>query len=72
MKIHSEKPRKNLLKLDHPLILNSYNDELRIHTNPDHAMIPSINNDISTPNRTPEDRAKSPGYLKDRDQTWKV
>ena len=41
-------------------------------TRPDHSMIPSIIDDSSTSKRTPEDRAKSPGYLKDRDQTWKV
>ena len=71
MRIHSEKPRKKLLKPDHPMVLNSNNDEQRIHTNPDHAMIPSTNNDISTPKRTPEDRAKSPNYYKNRDQSWK-
>ena len=45
MRIHSEVSRKKLLKPDHPMIINSYNDELKIHINPDHAMIPSINND---------------------------
>ena len=39
---------------------------------PDYSMIPSIINDSSTSKRTPEDRAKSPGYLRDRDQTCKV
>ena len=38
-------------------------------TSPDHAMIPNIN--ISTPKRTPEDRAQSPNYYKIRDQSCK-
>ena len=71
MKIHSEKSRKKLLKPDHPMILNSNNDELRTHTNPDHAMIPSTKIDILTPKRTPEDRAKSPNYYKNGNQSCK-
>ena len=40
-------------------------------TNPDHAMIPYTNLNISTPKRTPEDRAQSPNYYKIRDQSCK-
>ena len=40
-------------------------------TRSNHAMIPSINNDTSTPKRTPEDRAQSPNYYKIRDQSCK-
>ena len=71
MKIYSKKSRKKLLKPDHPMILNSNNDELRTYSNPDHAMIPNTNIDISTPKRTPEDRAQSPNYYKIRDQSCK-
>ena len=49
----------------------SINDELRTYTNPDHAMIPNTNFNISTPKRTPEDRAQSPNYYKIRDQSCK-
>ena len=72
MKIHSEKSRKKLLQPDNSMINNSYNDELKKHTIPNHSMITSINNDIPTLKRTPEDRAKSLSYFNDSDQTWKV
>ena len=71
MRTQSEKLRKKPLKPDHPMILNSNNDELRIYTNPDHAMIRSNNNNISTPKRTPEDRAKSQNYYKNGNQSCK-
>ena len=70
-RIHSEESRKNLLKPDHPMILNFNIVKLKIHTNPDHSMITSTNSDISTPKRTPEDRAQSPNYYKIRDQSCK-
>ena len=70
-RIHSEESRKNLLKPDHPMILNFNIVEPKIHTNPDHSMIPNTNIDISTPKRTPEDRAQSPNYYKIRDQSCK-
>ena len=71
MKIHSEITRMGLLVPDHSIILNSINDELRTYTNPDHVMIPNTNFNISTPKRTPEDRAQSPNYYKIRDQSCK-
>ena len=71
LRTHLEEERKKLIEDDHAMIRNPYNDEIRKYLIPD-SMISNFNNDSLSPKRTPEDRAKSPGYLKDSDQTWKV
>ena len=55
-----------------PMIDPAYIDGTRKLITPGHSLNHSFKNDIPTPKRTPEDKAKLPSYLKDSDQTWKV
>ena len=67
LRTYLEEERKKLIEEDQAMIRFPYNDEIRKYLIPDHSMIPSFNNDNLSPKRTPEDRAKSPGYLQDSD-----